>query len=662
MSTFLRETLGVADSGVFWDVGNFKLFQSTQNNVILFISKIPELVRDEKKRPQLAVTNYIEQQEDRSVKISGGAASFSITSAVQYDPQALKQLEDSWRAAVGERGANARFVPLNTQKGKVRLTIPEADGTVRTKHNETDVGTPGGTLSFLVDLSEKGAQAWAQGIKNGTRIPGVVEYRYEYLRSLPPVGATVKIHGSRVFSHLSTALNVSVNGFWYGGSAKLEAEWNNMTRNGAIEIVFHGAGLPPELEQLRQDLTKTVAEQGRRILFDQIFAPMPQVDPAQPGDTSGIFGGANFALKWRRDSDTINLEQTIKFEGLTWLESSMDADLGYLFRDVDPSCLTEVQLQQAFDASLVIDSDPMLSNLALSVNFSEGHSPEAPVFSADGGTTRYVAFSQRPNEVTISYKGKIDYAPPRWPIIPIEGSAKVKDGGNQIVIKTSQWVGRHEIYMFVRDGDRILPPTELGEEDYLILNVSYAGRHLPAPVRDTAHLTGLSMIEFFYPLSPKGERGVAKFSAFGVIGGKLVRAPEQIIPPDETAVFVLASRDGNIQLVTQETVLPESDVLAERLRAAQARPVIALPAVESGAAGAANGDGRREFSGMVVAVEYTPGGPALWVETAQGRQRVRLRREQEVGPFDDEPRNVRVRLDETGTYAEGLLVELNGSK
>lgn len=666
MSTFLQETLGVSDSGVMWDVGNFKLFQSTRPDIVLFMAKQPELVRDNRGKPQIAVSSYIQQQEDRSVKITGGAASFTISSAIQYEAKALKDVQDSWRAAMGlAPTANVRFVPLNVQKGLVRLNINDAAGKVHEGLTGTSAGTPGGSVAFLVDLTELGAQAWVQGIKNRTPIPGSIEYRYQYLRNMPPVGATVKVWGKRVYKHFSAALDVSYNGFFYGGSAKLEAAWNDLQRNGDVEIVFYGDGLPPELEKMRQELTKTFAEQGRRMLFDQIFAPMEKVAPAKAGDTSGIFGGANFAMKWQRDSDAIDLEQKIEFRGLTWIDGSMDTDLSYLFRELGPENVTEVQTQQAFDSVVLVESDPMLANVAMSISYSEGHSPEAPVFNSEGGNQRYTVFSQKPDEVTISYTGKVDYAPPRWPIIPISGSAKVKNGGNQIMVKTSQWVGRHEIYMFVRDGDRIVSPMELTEDDYLILNVSYSAPHLGAPVRDSAHLSALSMVEFSYPMDPQGRRGEAKFSAFGVIGGKLVRAADQVIAPDETAVFVLVSRDGTIQLVSKNTVLPESDRLAQSLLEGQARPVVTVIKGEPIAETEKSSNGAhddKDVSGTVVAVEYGFSGPALWIETDEGkRRRVRLRREQEADPFDDAPRHVRVRLDESGTYADALLVELNGN-
>jgi hypothetical protein len=667
MASFLSETLGVAESGVAWDVGNFKLFQSTRPDVALYITKQPELIRNPPPpagdgRYSIAVSSYTQQQPDGSIKITGGSAIFGITSAIQFDPKSLQAAQDSWRAAAPPTTVpGIRFVPLNVQKGVATVLIDPLTGKPDEAHNDKDVGTPGGTLSFLVELNELGAQQWVQGIKNRTAIPAGVKFMYEYLRMMPPVGAEVIVHGKRVFQHLSTALDVSVDGFWYAGSAKINTAWEDMVRNGAVEVTFLGGGLPPDLEKLRQDLTTSFAAQARELLFNQIFAPKPNVQPAQAGNTSGVFGGANFALNWRKESDAIDLNQTIKFEGMTWLKASMDTNLATLFANLDQSYVTEVQTQQSFPTSLVIDGDPLLSDVALSLNFSEGHIPEAPVFAQDGGTQRFVVTSQHPNQVNINYDAKVNYAAARWPIIPVKGSATVQQGGNQIVIKPAAWVGRHQIFMFVRDGDKIVPPDTLTLDDYLILNVSYSGPHLPTPVRDSAHLNGLEMVEFSYPLDPMGRPGQAKFSAFGVIGGKLVRATEQIIDPNETAVFVLATRGGNIQLVSQNSVLPEDDALASRLLGAAARPVLSGgPMVEAGrnGYGQPGSTDKNTISGMLLAVEYADDGSALWVDDGGVRKRVRMLDRRVVHQFLDEQRRpVKVHLDASG-QGDRVLVEL----
>ncbi len=574
MGSFLRESLAVADSGPCWEVGDYILFQSMQPGIALFIAKHPRLVKTANGRFAAAISSYTQQQSGGNLKVTGGSATFAITSAAQFDVRQMQAAMDSWRAAAppGVR-KDVTFMPLNVQKGEATVLINPQSGTPDQSHNDKDVGTPGGTMSFLVELTELGAQEWAQGIKNKTPIPAGVKFQYEYLRNMPTVGSEVILHGSRVFKHLSAALNVTVNGIFYGGSAKIDAAWEDMVKNGAVEVIFHGT-LPPELETLRQDLTTTAAKQARELLFDKLFAPKPDIKPAEAGTTSGFFGGANFALKWKQESEAVDFTQTVKFEGLTWLKASMDAPLSALLADLDASYVTEVQTQQSFQTLIHVDKDDLLSSAAVSVNYSEGRMPDVLVANENGLTDQKVVTSLHPQKVKVRYNAKINFAPSKWPIIQTGDAATVADGGNSIFIKPSSWIGRHNIYLLVRDGDRILSPNELSTNDFLILNVSYSGPHLSAPIRDSAHLTGFGMIEFSYPLDPKGRPGKAKFSAFGVIGGKLVRSPEQVIDTDEINLSILVGTDGKIQLVSGNSPLPKSEKLGQRLLAAQARPII----------------------------------------------------------------------------------------
>jgi hypothetical protein len=85
VSTFLQQELGVAMSGVKWDIGNFKLWQSQDPNVVLFVPRQPSLAIGSDGRYQVAVTQF-RQQKDATYKITGGSGMFTITSAVQYNP------------------------------------------------------------------------------------------------------------------------------------------------------------------------------------------------------------------------------------------------------------------------------------------------------------------------------------------------------------------------------------------------------------------------------------------------------------------------------------------------------------------------------------------------------------------------------------------------
>ncbi|MGE7920612.1 N-acetylmuramoyl-L-alanine amidase [Viridibacillus sp. NPDC093762] len=554
----LKDELGVAMSGVKWDIGNFKLWQSTRDDIILFTPKQPVLAKGANGRYQIGVSSY-RQQTEGTYKITGGTAIFTITSAIQYDEQEMANLKEQWRSVVVGSGDaltdNPKFVPLNIRKGEAQVLINEVSGVQDKAHNDKEVGTPGGTNSFLIKLTELGAQEWTQGIKNKTAIPAGVKFMYEYLQLLPTVGATVKLHAQRVFEHISAALKVSYDGWFYGGSAQIDAVWEKMTREGVIEIIFEGTA-SPEVEALRAQLVTAFSTQAQQEWFKTLFEPKPDVKPAEAGNTSGWFGGANFAFKYKKATEMIDLEYKLKFEGWTWLKASMDVDLVTLFKDLDESYVTEVNTQQSFPISVVVDSDEILENVPMSISASEGLIPAAPVFQKVGGTNTFICTSLNPANVIVNYRAQINYANSKWPIIEKTGSKKESEGGNQIVIKPSAWVGRHKIFMFVREGDKIVSPDKLSKDDYIVVNVSYQGPHLSETLTESGKITPLEILEFSYPLDPNGQKGQAKFSAFGVIGGSLVRGNEQPISFDEEAVFILADKNG-IQLVSKATVLGE---------------------------------------------------------------------------------------------------------
>jgi hypothetical protein len=681
MATFLTECVPVSLSGSLGNAGNYNLFSCDQPNVVLYVARQPRLMLDSLGKPGVAVTTYTTQQEDGSVKIASGAATIAINTAPEMDAGSIEQA----KALVAQQGVadpnQVRFLPLTTQKGKARLNLPTVAGAADAAHNERDVGTPGGSLSFLANLTEVGALEWAQAIRTGSRVNGDITISYEYLRRMPDIGAEVRVHGSRVFEHLSAALDVSYNGFFYGGGAKLEAAWNDLTRNGGVEVVFLNQGLPPDLEQIRQEMVKTFSQQAMQILFEQIFAPMPQVAPAQAPDAGGIFGGANFALKWQRTTDAIEMKQLIQFRGTTWLTQSMDISLAALFAGLDPACLTEVPAQQAFESKILVDGDEQLANVSASMTWSEGRSPTAPVFGPDGGQEKYTVVSTHPGDVVVDCIAKINYEPAKWPVMNFPQKQTVREGGNMMVIKPSTWVGRTQLYLFVVDNGKITRPNP---DDYLVLNVSYEGPHLTNPLRESGKLDPINPIRFDYPLDPQGRPGVAKFSAFGVLGGKLRQAPEKVIPNTDQAVFILADVSGDIKLVTSTDQVPEAGSLAGDLVRGQGKPIVVdmtpvKPTPETGKPRpkaklhkrppARNGRYGKDhpptgttvevFTGTTTGVEYGSGGISLWVKLADGSsRRVRLNSAEDWSAFEKDSRYVEVHLDAGGEYAEYIRTTL----
>jgi hypothetical protein len=679
MSASLQEQYGVAMSGVKWDApGGFKLWQSAQDDLILFSPTQPVLAMDlDRKRYQAAVTQFRAQRPadggsgDLTYKIIGGSAAFTITTAIQYDQRAMQQLQDQWRATVlGDsraRTRNPKFVPLNTRKGTAECVIPSISGKVVANSLGNVMGTPGGTVSFVLDLTAEGAQEWVQGVRQHKNIDCGVVIMYEYLQLLPQVIVDVHIDASKLFKHLSGQLKASVNGFWYGGSIDLQGQWEEMQRIGIIVIRQTGLEkLPDGAEEIKQNAMKTFLEQAFQNVFPRLFEPKPNVEAAKAGDSGGLFGGANFAMKWRKESDVTNLDLHMEFNGWTWLQQRADANVTTMTSKLDDSYVNEVNTEMQFPAIIRVEDDDQVKACAVAWNASEGHSPEAFVVSKDGGQREYTVTSAHPNDVTLSYTAKLDFVNPRWPVLTESNSGKVASGTSAFLLKPSAHIGRVNIYMYVKDdagtGLNLLNPSD---SDYLVLNVAVAGPHLKNPVKDSGRITMDTPLEFAYPINPAGPQGTKiTFSAFGMVRNQLVRAPEQEVQFTEDSVFVLVSKSG-VQLITQQAQLPEDDPVAQTLQVVAtkgARPVITVngvsPTAETGKK-SSGGNGHYQIVGKTTGIEYGFNGPALWIVTGDGSQkRVSLRHVEEADHFANSSKFVKVTMDDSGTYADTILVDL----
>ena len=687
MVSSLSSQYCVALSGQKWDVGNFTLWQSTDDDVILFSPKQATLARDlNKGRYQTAVSQF-RVQKDGAYKTVGGAALFTISTGIEFDADVYKQIVDQWREEVQKSGKSKstqpRFMPLVTRKGTMDLLIPEIMGTAsQSTIANREFGVIGSKVAVLANLTSEGAQALAQAIKNHENTPIGVAVRYEYLQTLPVCTVEIEVSGSRVFKHLSTQLKASYDGWLYGGSIDLQAQWESMVRNGAITMKVTGLdALPAGAEEMKQNALTTFIDQAFKNFFPMLFAPKPDVKAAEAGKSGGWFGGTNFALKWRKESDVSNLSLKMEFGGYTWLKGSMDTG-ATLLSGLDNSYLNEVNTELTFPVLVNVSSDPMVSSVSVSCSAMEDGRPvmipAADLFGTDVPSKSYLITSQRPDQVEIKYKAEFNFNNPKFPIIEESGS---RTGAKPTIdLKPSARLGSVDIYLYTYDSAghfEMLPD----EKDELVVNVSVSGSHLKTAIKESARIKpypGGEPIHFVYPMPIDDSQPVVKFSAFGVISGKLVRAKEQPVTLDEASIFIVVDKSG-VRLISKEADLPESDPIAERLLSVGTSPVITIgntsdngnaPESEKSNGngngsesekgnGNGNGSGRKAIAGVLTAVEYGKFGPALWVEESTGhKQRVRLHDVKEADPFDDEGRKqVKVLMDEMG-YAESIVVEL----
>ena len=673
-SSSLSSQYCVALSGQKWDVGNFTLWQSTDDDVILFSPKQATLARDlNKGRYQTAVSQF-RVQKDGAYKTVGGAALFTISTGIEFDADVYKQIVDQWREEVQKSGKSKstqpRFMPLVTRKGTMDLLIPEIMGTAsQSTIANREFGVIGSKVALLANLTSEGAQALAQAIKNHENTPIGVAVRYEYLQTLPVCTVEIQLNGSRVFKHLSTQLKASYDGLFYGGSIDLQGQWERMVRNGAITMKVTGLdALPAGAEEMKQNALTTFIDQAFKNFFPMLFAPKPDVKAAEAGKSGGYFGGTNFALKWRKESDVSNLSLKMEFGGYTWLKGAMDTG-ATLLSGLDNSYLNEVNTELTFPVLVNVSSDPMVSSVSVSCSAMEDGRPvmipAADLFGTDVPSKSYLITSQRPDKVTINYKAKINFNNPKFPIIEESG---LRTGASPTIdLKPSAQLGSVDIFLYTYDSAGNFAMQN--EKDELVVNVSVSGSHLKTAIKESARIKPFpdgEPIHFVYPMPIDGSQPVVKFSAFGVISGKLVRAKEQPVTLDEASIFIVVDKSG-VRLISKEADLPESDPIAERLLSAGTSPVITIGSTSNNGqapesekdTGNGNGSGRKAIAGVLTAVEYGKFGPALWVEESTGhKQRVRLHDVKEADPFDDEGRKqVKVLMDEMG-YAESIVVEL----
>lgn len=551
----MNEGLGVATSGVSWDVGDFKLFQSSKDDTVLYTKKQPTLSKDSDGKYHFSLFIYREQTED-TYKITGGSVIFTLTSAIQYSPEELNKVKDSWRTAIVNSGnaqhENPIFRPLRMESATAQLVFAESIGTPHTAHNDINVGIQGGTNTFLINLTELGAQVCLQGIKEKKGLPFGVLFSYNYLRWLPKVSAQVQLDGKKAFEHFSTAFKAKYRNFYVSIRSEINTVWEKMHREGALTINFIGTG-SPEVEQLKSQLVTTFVEQAQKSWFGLLFDPVPEVEPASSsGSSSGFFGGGKHALKWVKKEDAVDLSLTINFDG--WSSISQDTDVGgaALFSGVDENYVTDVQTQVSYPAAIVVDPDEMLENVGISWNAQDGEnqasSPQSPVFTSEGGNKSYIVTSQKPEDVVINYTAEINYKPNNWPIIKTGSSEKGQDG-RQITIKTSSWVGRLKINMEIRNGNTFLPHSQVSKDDYLTVNIVYKGPHLDVPIKESMRITPNEPLEFTYPIDMQGRPSTATISVFGVVGGNLIQTTEQSLDLNAVNIFLLANKEG-VEIVT----------------------------------------------------------------------------------------------------------------
>lgn len=562
MGSSLQEQIGVASGALHWDVGGFRLWQSTVPGVVLYVARELRLARESDRRYHAAVTQT-RRWTKGSYEVTGGSALLGVFG--DEDPLAF---ESDWVRVLLNKGykeaPRPKFLPLPVRDVSVTATPAGTDGRLLPPAAGQ---TPSATLLF--ELTASGAGVWPSAVLEKTALSGSVRLSYAYPQMMPGASARVQVHGARVYTSLAATLGKAADGTLYGSFADIRSAWSALVRDGAVTIVLGGlggqggnGGTPPA------DLRERLSEQAREQLFDVLFAGYAPANPLAAGA-----GGTLYALRWRSPADAIDPGLTIAVEGWTWLSASLQADLSALLGALDESYLHLTYEYASVPVTVAVAPFKAVSNVALSLDFGNVHAPEAPLFDAQGGTRQFLVTTERPETVQVAYRAKVAFQAASWPVVEIADSATLGPDGYTIVLKPETWVRRHTLYMYVRDGNRIVQAPKDDPADYLAVTANYTAPYLPAPIRDAARITPAGPVELSYPVPPGSTPGRATLNVVGMVGGQMVSASQLELDENEDAVYLLV--EGNkVQLVGKHAVADESDPLVERLRASRSRPVV----------------------------------------------------------------------------------------
>lgn len=561
MASNLEEQFGVANSAAHWDVEGFRLWQSTEPGVILYVPREVRLAKDAEGRYNATLTQT-QRWRVGAYDVTGGSAALCVFADLPPDSDAARRLEDQWTRVVMNMGYKGpmrpRFLPLPVREVRLTVSMDASQGRVA-----EDVAGKAESRSAVINLTSTGTREWVRAIRDKAAISGGIRIAYTYPQMMPQVTATATMHGSRTYALLAAALQRAADGTLYGSADDIHALWPSLVRNGAVEISVTDS---PKTDS-RADLIDRLSEEAREQFFEVLFHP---------------YTGSSYALRWRGLDDVSDFGMTIAVEGWTWLSASLNGELSALLKALDDSYIHATYDAVSVPVLMVVEPSPTATTIAGSLDFGDVRPPEAPLFSNTGGTQQFLVSTMHPEAVTVTYRLKVNFKPANWPIVEAAGTAPLNADGFKVVVRPELWIRRHTVYMYVRNGSRIVPAAEANPADYLTLTATYQAPYLPSQIRTAARITQQGPIEFSYPVPPGAQPGNATLSAMGVIGGQLVRAASLDVHESDDAIYLLV--DGSkINLVGRNAVVSESDALVERLRQSNARPVVSngpAPAAE----------------------------------------------------------------------------------
>jgi hypothetical protein len=215
-----REQPAVAPSGEVWEVGDVRLYRSTDENVLLFAPTRLALGRTGGGRYQAALTLFRQLQAGEWRTVAGSAL-LALSAAARpgqvgqagrearhgFNGQSFIEaggpgFAEQWREALARQGYAGKphpvFLPLPRRRQRLELLIErEAGG----GHLLGGGGMEGDAASLVVELTGRGADEWGRALRERSRLAGRVRWSYEYPQMLHEAEASFTLESKQFFSH-----------------------------------------------------------------------------------------------------------------------------------------------------------------------------------------------------------------------------------------------------------------------------------------------------------------------------------------------------------------------------------------------------------------------------------------------------------------------------
>ncbi|MDQ3701877.1 MAG: hypothetical protein M3442_13295 [Chloroflexota bacterium] len=442
-----------------------------------------------------------------TIKITGATAVLSVSAYTADDPPALEALRPAWTAALTKAGHSQRtwsFQPMHLRG--LQGTLDAAAGHF-SRPPQVTVSTETGTATFLLELTELGAQVWKDALEQSAArtIPGVCRLDASF------------------YVYVQVQRGVEIE-----SSARTESI--------------------PQLERSTLALSTARAEP----LANTTLRAAPIRDlPVRDSPVRDVPIRDEPVRAERRTETRVEVRRHL-----------ISAPLGTVLGALGPGAVRVVNPQLTVTANFIVAGHPIVENVVVDWRPSGGHEPLSQVFGPEGGQFQAQITSDNLDAIAIDWTAIVRYKPAGWPVIRRSGKLSFASTNWSEIINPVSWTREYVITTMLLDAQgRVLPAggaTNLVDRVQGTLTYSAPFLTAEAPLTNFFETSNQHMVKVSFPLPPDQQAGELKLTLFATRGGGTPTMVARRLLPDETMVVAKIAADAKIEIFTNLDVLPEA--------------------------------------------------------------------------------------------------------